>query len=124
MLPLLHQFLAHGAAFWIPMGRSLLIRDRKSESTGIFVSRVDVFFGGLEAEECPSKNEIRCGPLLGGVCFGFIHWCSVYIRHLYFAVPLFWVSIHLVQRPIINNIFVIFKKKGIACPTPEHTYLC
>ncbi|KAK2402413.1 hypothetical protein QL285_051935 [Trifolium repens] len=111
MLPLLHQFLAHGAAFWIPMGRSLLIRDRKSESTGIFVSRVDVFFGGLEAEECPSKNEIRCGPLLGGVCFGFIHWCSAYIRRLCFVVPFFPISVHLVRKLVINNNIFAVKNK-------------
>ncbi|MCI38046.1 hypothetical protein A2U01_0059274, partial [Trifolium medium] len=46
------------------MGRSLLIQDRELESCDIFVGRVDVFFGGLEDEECPSKNGIRCGPLL------------------------------------------------------------
>jgi hypothetical protein len=52
MLPLLHQFLAHGAAFWIPMGRSLLIRDRKLVSSGASSGRVVVFFGGWVAEEC------------------------------------------------------------------------
>jgi hypothetical protein len=71
MLPLPHQFLACGAASWISMGWSLLIRDRELESSGIFVDRVDVFFGGLEAEECPSKNWISYGPLLGGICFSF-----------------------------------------------------
>ncbi|PNX76172.1 hypothetical protein L195_g037815 [Trifolium pratense] len=60
MLPLPHQFLARGAASWILMGRSLLIRDRELESSGIFLRSVDVFFGSLEAEECPSKNEIGC----------------------------------------------------------------
>jgi hypothetical protein len=30
---------------------------------------VDVFSGALEAEECPFKNEIRSGPILGSVCF-------------------------------------------------------
>ncbi|MCI74562.1 hypothetical protein A2U01_0095826, partial [Trifolium medium] len=29
------------------------------------MDRVDVFSGSLEADECPSKNEIRSGPLLG-----------------------------------------------------------
>jgi hypothetical protein len=56
---LLHQFLACIAASWISMGRSLLIRDRKLESNGIFVGQVNVFFGGLEAEGSPSKNGIR-----------------------------------------------------------------
>jgi hypothetical protein len=28
-----------------------------------------VFFGGLEADECSSNNEIRSEPLLGDVCF-------------------------------------------------------
>ncbi|MCI91709.1 hypothetical protein A2U01_0113003, partial [Trifolium medium] len=46
------------------MGRSLLIRDRELESRGIFMGRVDGFFGGLEAEECHSKNGIRSEPLL------------------------------------------------------------
>ncbi|MCI89931.1 hypothetical protein A2U01_0111220, partial [Trifolium medium] len=45
------------------MGRSLLIRDRELASSGIFMGRVDVFSGGLEATECPFKNEIRSGHL-------------------------------------------------------------
>ncbi|MCI36800.1 hypothetical protein A2U01_0058023, partial [Trifolium medium] len=45
------------------MDQSLLIRDRELASGGIFMGRVDVFSGGLEATECPSKNEIRIGPL-------------------------------------------------------------
>ncbi|MCI37606.1 hypothetical protein A2U01_0058830, partial [Trifolium medium] len=55
------------------MGRSLLIQDRELESSGILMGRVEVFFGGLEAEECPSKNEIR--------------------------ITLFPASVRLVQRP-------------------------
>ncbi|MCI79504.1 hypothetical protein A2U01_0100775, partial [Trifolium medium] len=46
------------------MGRSLLIRDRELVSSGFSMGPVDVFSGGLEAEECLSKNEIRYGPLL------------------------------------------------------------
>ncbi|MCI30117.1 hypothetical protein A2U01_0051326, partial [Trifolium medium] len=46
------------------MGRSLLIQDRELESSSIFMGRVDVLFGGLEAGECRSKNGIRTGPLL------------------------------------------------------------
>ncbi|PNX60259.1 hypothetical protein L195_g051835, partial [Trifolium pratense] len=41
--------------------------------------RADVFFGSLEAEECPSMVGNRCGPLLGGAGFGFLHGCSAYI---------------------------------------------
>ncbi|MCI47095.1 hypothetical protein A2U01_0068336, partial [Trifolium medium] len=41
------------------MGRSLLIRERELESHGISMGRVGVFFGGLEAEECLSKNGFR-----------------------------------------------------------------
>ncbi|PNX89926.1 hypothetical protein L195_g046049, partial [Trifolium pratense] len=37
------------------------------------LGQVDVFFGGLEAEECPSKNGIRCGPLLDGAGQGAHH---------------------------------------------------
>jgi hypothetical protein len=33
------------------------------------MSRIDVFSGGLKAEECLFKNEIRSGPLLVGVSF-------------------------------------------------------
>ncbi|MCI91588.1 hypothetical protein A2U01_0112882, partial [Trifolium medium] len=33
-------------------------------SSDIFMGRVDVFYGGLEAVECLSKNEIRSRPLL------------------------------------------------------------
>ncbi|MCH83670.1 hypothetical protein A2U01_0004496, partial [Trifolium medium] len=38
--------------------------------SGVFMGWVDVFSGGLKAEECPSKNGIRSVPLLGGDCFG------------------------------------------------------
>jgi hypothetical protein len=41
------------------MGRSPLIRDRELVSSGIFLSGVDVFSGGMEAVKCLSKNEIR-----------------------------------------------------------------
>ncbi|PNY00641.1 hypothetical protein L195_g023926 [Trifolium pratense] len=34
-----------------------------------YLPKLMVLFGGLEAEECLSKNEIRGEPLLGGVCF-------------------------------------------------------
>ncbi|PNX56406.1 hypothetical protein L195_g058191, partial [Trifolium pratense] len=57
------------AASWIPMSRSLLIRDRELESSGVIVGRVDALFGGLEAKECPSNFGIRRGPLLGGADF-------------------------------------------------------
>ncbi|MCI60673.1 hypothetical protein A2U01_0081929, partial [Trifolium medium] len=50
--------------------RSLLIRDRELVSSDISMGRVAVLSGGLGAEECLSKNEIRNRPLLGGVCFG------------------------------------------------------
>ncbi|MCI94055.1 hypothetical protein A2U01_0115353, partial [Trifolium medium] len=42
--------------------------DSRSElvSSGISMGRGVVFSGGLEAEECLSKNEIKSGPLLGG----------------------------------------------------------
>jgi hypothetical protein len=39
-------------------------------SSVISMVRVSVFSSGsLEAEECLFKNEIRNGPLIGGVCF-------------------------------------------------------
>jgi ATP-dependent Zn protease len=41
------------------MGRSLLIRDQKLVFSCVFIGRLDVFFGGLKAEECLFKNEIR-----------------------------------------------------------------
>jgi hypothetical protein len=47
-----------------------LIRDRELNSNGVFLSRVDVFSGGLETEECLFKYENRSGSLLGGVYFG------------------------------------------------------
>ncbi|MCI66955.1 hypothetical protein A2U01_0088213, partial [Trifolium medium] len=59
ILPLPHKLLTHGAAFWISMGRSLLIRVRELVSSGIFMGRVDAFSGGLEADECLSNNGIR-----------------------------------------------------------------
>jgi hypothetical protein len=63
--------------------RPLLIRDRKLVSSDISLSRVGVFSGGLEADECFSKNKIRSVPLLIMWClFWYFHWCSTYIRHL------------------------------------------
>jgi hypothetical protein len=41
ILPLPYQFLAREAVFWILMGRSRLIQDRKLESSDIFMGRVD-----------------------------------------------------------------------------------
>jgi hypothetical protein len=39
-----------------------------------------IFFGGLEAEMCPSKNEIISEHLLGSMyVFGFLNWCFAYI---------------------------------------------
>jgi hypothetical protein len=38
-----HQFLARGVVFWILMGRLLSIRERESESSDIFMGRVDDF---------------------------------------------------------------------------------
>jgi hypothetical protein len=70
--------LTHGAVFWILMSRSLLIRDRELTSSDIFLGRVVVFSGGLDDVECLPKNGIGYRPLLDG--FGFVHWCSAYIR--------------------------------------------
>jgi hypothetical protein len=60
--------------------------------------------------ECHSKYEIRIWHLLGGVSFGFVHWCSAYIRHLCYVVSLLPVSVRLVQRLSYNNIFAVQKK--------------
>jgi hypothetical protein len=38
---LCRQLLAYGVAFWILMGRSLMIRDRELVSSGVFIGRVD-----------------------------------------------------------------------------------
>jgi hypothetical protein len=74
------HILAHGAAFWILIGRSLLIRDRELVSNDIFLGRVGVFSDGLGAVECLSKYVIRSRHLLGGVSFGYVQWCSAYIQ--------------------------------------------
>jgi hypothetical protein len=47
------------------------INEIELESSGTFVDRVDVFFGGIKVVECSSKNEIRSRSLLDDVCFGF-----------------------------------------------------
>jgi hypothetical protein len=61
------------------MSRSLLIRGRELESSYIFSGWVGVWYGGLEADECFSKNEIISWPLLGCVYFGnFIDVPSIY----------------------------------------------
>jgi hypothetical protein len=51
------------------MDQLLFIRDRELVSTDIFMDQVDVFSGGLKVKECISKNDVRIGTLLGGVCF-------------------------------------------------------
>jgi hypothetical protein len=48
-LPVSHQLLTQGAAFWILIGWSLLIRDRELVSSDISMGQVGVFSGGLEA---------------------------------------------------------------------------
>jgi hypothetical protein len=53
-----HQIFARGAASWILMDRSLLIRNRELESNDIFVGRVDVFSDGLEAETLRLKLDV------------------------------------------------------------------
>jgi hypothetical protein len=62
-----------------------------------------VIFGAMDAQECPSKNEIRSQPLLSGISF----WLSSFVFCLYtmhlFVVPLFPAYVRLVQRLIINN---------------------
>jgi hypothetical protein len=37
----------------------ILIRDRELASSDLFLGRISVFHGGLEAVKCLSKNEIR-----------------------------------------------------------------
>jgi hypothetical protein len=80
------------------MGRSLLIRDRELEFSDIFMGRADVFAGGMTAEECLSKNEIRNKLPLGGVCFGIF----MDVPHIYgqfvFVAPLSPAFVHLIQR--------------------------
>jgi hypothetical protein len=74
--------LTHGAAFWILIGRTLLIRVRGLVSSSVFMGRIDVFFGGLKADECLSKNEIRIRPLLGGYVMVFSLVFNLYTTHL------------------------------------------
>jgi hypothetical protein len=81
-------------------------------SSCIFLGRVGVFTGGLEAVGCISKNGIRSGPLLGSVGFGFVHWYSAYIRHHCSVVLFYPVSVRLVRRLGFYNIFAVQKKKG------------
>jgi hypothetical protein len=61
--------LAQRAAFWIMMGRTLLIRVRKLVSSGVSTGWICVFSSGQITEECLSKNDIRSRLILGGVCF-------------------------------------------------------
>jgi hypothetical protein len=65
------------------MGRSLLIRDRELVSSGISMGWICVICGGLKADECLSKNEIRNRPLLGGVGFGFSLMFHLYTASLF-----------------------------------------
>jgi hypothetical protein len=103
--------LIQGTVFWILMGQSLLIRDRELEPCGIFSGRVDVWSGGVEVEDCLSKNEIRSGHFLGGICFGnLIGIYSAYIRHICFVAILLPISIHLMQRPYLLIIYLLLKK--------------
>jgi hypothetical protein len=67
-----NQFLTQGAAFWILVGRTLLIRVRQLVFSGISTGWIGVFSGGMIADEGLSKNEIR-SSLIGGVCFGIFN---------------------------------------------------
>jgi hypothetical protein len=76
-----------------------LIRDRELNSNGVFLGWVDVFFGGLETEECRFKYEIISGSLLGGVYFGiFISVPLIYVTFVFVASLLRFFA-RLVQRP-------------------------
>jgi hypothetical protein len=79
-------------------------------SSCIFLGRVGVFTGGLEAVGGISKNGIRSGPLLGSVGFGFVHWYSAYIRH-HCSVVLFYRSLFVLCGDLVFIIYLPFKKK-------------
>jgi hypothetical protein len=70
------------------------------------MGRVDVLSGGLEADECLFKNEIRSGPLLGGVFLIF----RLYTTPLFCS--LFYESLFVLSRDLIiyNNIIAVKKK--------------
>ncbi|MCI74968.1 hypothetical protein A2U01_0096234, partial [Trifolium medium] len=56
-----------------------------------------VFSGGLEAKECLSKNEIRSGYLLGGVCFGIFIGVPLIYDVFVFVAPLLRVEVGIGQ---------------------------
>jgi hypothetical protein len=93
------------------MGRSLLIRERELEASGIFMGQVD---GLWWSGDCgmSSKNAIRSVLLLGQVCF----WLYLLVFRLYTApycssaFPGLYSSCAETGY-IINNNFTVKKEK-------------
>jgi hypothetical protein len=75
---------------------------------------IDVFSGGMEDEECLSKNEINSRPLLGGVCFGIslvfrLYTAPLFCNHLFTDL-----CSSCAETVFINNIFAVKKIKYMA----------
>jgi hypothetical protein len=70
---------------------------------------VDIFAGGLKADECLSKYEVISEPLLSGVCFSiFIGVLLIY--EVFVLLFLFYQSLFILCRDLIfknNNIFSV-----------------
>jgi hypothetical protein len=62
-------------------------------------------FGGLEAGEGPSKNEIRSEPLLGYVCFWFLLVFRLYMAPLFCSSVFPSLCSSCAEIGYINNIF-------------------
>jgi hypothetical protein len=112
VLPLFGQRFAWWSWFWILMGRALLLRVRElASSCGNFLGRIGDCSGSLESVGRLSDLGLRDESWLGGVCLGFFFLgCSAYIRHLCYVVLFYW-SLFILCRDLVNNIFSISKKK-------------
>jgi hypothetical protein len=93
------------------MGQALLIQVQKLVSNDVCMGWVDVFSGGLEDEECLSKNEISSRPLLGGVCFGISLMFRLYRTHLFCSHLFTGLCSPCAETIFINNIFAVQRKK-------------
>jgi hypothetical protein len=107
---LYRQLLAYGVAFWILMGRSLLIRDRELVSSCVFLGWVDdsLLVWKLRSVFLRMGLEVHFYQV---ILFWYFHRRSAYIRRLCIVAPFLPVSIRLVRRlGFINNIFAVQKK--------------
>jgi hypothetical protein len=75
------------------------------------MDKIDVFSSGLKADKCLFKNEIRSGPLLGGVVLIISSVFRLYTAPLFCSPSFTGLCSSCAEIWFINNIFAVQKKK-------------